>query len=215
MTAQIPEPATRPGLRERKKRRTRELIARAALELFDRQGFAATTIAQVAEAADVAPRTVSVYFPAKEELAFPDRAEQFAALAERMRRRPAEETAPEALRAWIAAQAPRMLEREGEHAIQHRVVAADEHLLAYKRRFFGEVQELMAEEIARDLGASAQDPEPNMAAAATVSMLALLDERHGAPADGDLAEWHDEAMHLIDRATVFVSAGIRALRARR
>ena len=61
-----------PGLRERKRVRTRITIARAALELFDRQGFQETTIPQIAEAADVSPRTVSAYFPHKEELAFPD-----------------------------------------------------------------------------------------------------------------------------------------------
>ncbi len=59
------------GLRERKRERTRKAIAEAALELFARQGFHDTTIPQIAEAADVSPRTVSGYFPAKEDLAFP------------------------------------------------------------------------------------------------------------------------------------------------
>src|SRR6478736_9838343 len=58
------------GLRERKKDRTRATITRGALELFARDGFHATTIPAIAEAADVSPRTVSTYFPSKEGIVF-------------------------------------------------------------------------------------------------------------------------------------------------
>ena len=61
---------TSSGLRERKKDRTRATITRVALELFARDGFHATTIPDIAEAADVAPRTVSTYFPSKEGIVF-------------------------------------------------------------------------------------------------------------------------------------------------
>ena len=47
------------GLRERKRVRTRRAIADGPLELFARQGFHATTIPQIADAAEVSPRTVS------------------------------------------------------------------------------------------------------------------------------------------------------------
>jgi AcrR family transcriptional regulator len=58
------------GLRERKKRQTREAIAAAAMELFSERGFDAVTVADVAEAADVSEKTVFNYFPTKEELVF-------------------------------------------------------------------------------------------------------------------------------------------------
>ena len=74
------------GLRERKRRRTRASICPAALELFDRHGFRATTLADIAHAADVSPRTVSGYFPTKEALAFPAADEEAEALAARLRR---------------------------------------------------------------------------------------------------------------------------------
>ncbi|MFC4949352.1 TetR/AcrR family transcriptional regulator [Pseudonocardia sp. GCM10023141] len=57
-----------PGLRERKKARTRELIQREALRLFREQGYPATTVEQIAEAAEVAASTVFRYFPTKEDL---------------------------------------------------------------------------------------------------------------------------------------------------
>lgn len=60
------------GLRERKKVQTRLAIRRAAFELFDTQGYANTTVDQIAEAADVSPRTLYRYFGVKEALLISD-----------------------------------------------------------------------------------------------------------------------------------------------
>jgi AcrR family transcriptional regulator len=61
------------GLRERKKRETRQQISDVATAMFAQRGFDAVTISQVAEAAGVAKMTVTNYFPRKEDLVF-DRA---------------------------------------------------------------------------------------------------------------------------------------------
>ena len=58
------------GLRERKKRETREAIAAAAMALFLEHGFDAVTVADVARAADVSEKTVFNYFATKEDLVF-------------------------------------------------------------------------------------------------------------------------------------------------
>jgi AcrR family transcriptional regulator len=58
------------GLREAKKRRTRETIAQAAADLFHERGFAAVTIDDVASAANVSRQTVFNYFPTKEQMLF-------------------------------------------------------------------------------------------------------------------------------------------------
>ncbi|MDZ4233922.1 MAG: TetR family transcriptional regulator, partial [Dietzia sp.] len=60
------------GLRERKKRRTREAVRLAAFELFQKNGYPNTTIEQIAEVADVSPRTFFRYFPNKAALLIPD-----------------------------------------------------------------------------------------------------------------------------------------------
>lgn len=61
-----------PGLRERKKLRTRETIRTEALKLFEANGYSATTVEQIAEAADVSPSTFFRYFTNKEALLIPD-----------------------------------------------------------------------------------------------------------------------------------------------
>ena len=55
------------GLRERKKQQTRQAIHRARHALFAERGFEATTIADIAAAADIAPRTFSSCFASNEE----------------------------------------------------------------------------------------------------------------------------------------------------
>ncbi|HEV3295288.1 MAG TPA: TetR family transcriptional regulator, partial [Streptosporangiaceae bacterium] len=58
------------GLRERKKLRTRQLIAETAMRLFVERGFDAVPVAAVARAAEVAEATVFNYFPTKEDLVY-------------------------------------------------------------------------------------------------------------------------------------------------
>src|SRR6188472_3928476 len=91
--------ATTEGLRERKKRQTREAIAQAAMRLFLARGFDAVTVADVARAADVSEKTVFNYFPAKEDLVLHGGEERRAALIEAIRSRPAGTSIVEPFRA--------------------------------------------------------------------------------------------------------------------
>ncbi|MFF1555910.1 TetR/AcrR family transcriptional regulator [Streptomyces sp. NPDC058279] len=96
-----PLPAA-PGLRETKKQETRRLISDHATRLFIARGFEQTTIAEIAAAARVAKKTVTNYFPRKEELAL-DRQEQFAtSLADAVAARHPGESALAALRRAFA-----------------------------------------------------------------------------------------------------------------
>src|SRR3954451_17034148 len=75
------------GLRERKKRQTRDAIAAAAITLFRARGFEAVTVAEVAAAADVSEKTVFNYFPTKEDLVFWNSDDKLAERADAIRDR--------------------------------------------------------------------------------------------------------------------------------
>lgn len=61
-----------PSLRDRKRRRTRQAIVDAAVELFQRYGYEGTTVADIAAAAEIGTRTFFSYFPSKEDVLFPE-----------------------------------------------------------------------------------------------------------------------------------------------
>ncbi|MFG1647961.1 TetR/AcrR family transcriptional regulator [Amycolatopsis sp. NPDC049252] len=86
------------GLRERKKRATRQLIADVASGLFIQRGFEEVTVAEVAEAAGVSKMTVFNYFPRKEDLFLDRHADRLADLVAAVRTRPAGVSAVSALR---------------------------------------------------------------------------------------------------------------------
>ncbi|MBL1099081.1 TetR/AcrR family transcriptional regulator [Streptomyces coffeae] len=90
---------TAPGLRERKKIKTRRAIRHAAYRLFSEQGYDATPVDRIAEAADVSPSTVFRYFPTKEDIVLTD--EYDAIIAAAIRERPLDEPPVAALRRVI------------------------------------------------------------------------------------------------------------------
>jgi AcrR family transcriptional regulator len=97
------EPPPPPGLRERKKAKTRDAIVEAAVRLFVAQGFEETTIEQIAAAAEVAPRTFFRYFPSKEDVVFQDQDVENAVIREVIaHRKPGEGDIDLFLRAFTA-----------------------------------------------------------------------------------------------------------------
>ncbi|MBO9533487.1 MAG: TetR family transcriptional regulator [Solirubrobacteraceae bacterium] len=210
------EPDAPLGLRERKKQQTRELIVSVALELFDRQGFAATTIPEIARAADVSPRTVSSYFPAKEDLAFPDADATFDRLEARLAMRERGETTAEALRDWIRTEMPRWERFEDRGRLQRRVHTANPELEAYGRRYMLRADGLIARAVAADLDVSPDDLVARMASSATLAIFHVMNV-HGKAEDEAVAAGEREAgsaadaLAVLDQALLFVSAGIRAL----
>ncbi|NUR63743.1 MAG: TetR family transcriptional regulator [Catenulispora sp.] len=95
-TALTPAPI---GLRERKKAQTRAAIQRHALHLFQRDGYHATTMEQIAAAAEVSPSTLYRYFPTKEDLVLQDDYDPVTAAA--FRAQPADLPVLEAFRAAV------------------------------------------------------------------------------------------------------------------
>src|SRR5579871_5414215 len=90
--------STMPGLRERKKQQTRETITRAALRLFAERGYDETTLADIAQAAQVAPRTIFAYFEGKEDILLCEEHNFLGALKEKLDERPPGTTTVDAIR---------------------------------------------------------------------------------------------------------------------
>jgi AcrR family transcriptional regulator len=200
-----------PGLRERKKQRTRETIARVALQLFSEHGFHETTIKQIADAADVAPRTVSAYFPMKEELVFSDSANAFDSLATSLATRERGQTVADALRDWI-----RGFIEADDHDLQRRrctraIVESDPALRTFERGLQERAEQIIATAVAVDLELEADDLLPRMVGAATIAALDSLG-REGKQSADTLPE---EGLAMVDDAMAFVGGGISALAVRR
>jgi AcrR family transcriptional regulator len=156
--------STELGLRERKKQRTRQLIADAARRLFAERGFEAVPVSEIAREADVSEATVFNYFPTKEDL-FYSRLEAFEGelLATIRARAPGEPvirafgrfvTTPRGL---LAARDPAQVEHL---AAITRVITESPALLAREQQIYAKYTDALAELLTTETGASAGDLEP-------------------------------------------------------
>lgn len=205
---------TKPSLRERKKAKTRQTIVRVALELFAKHGYCQTTIAQIAEAADVSPRTVSTYFPSKEDIVFDLSADTKDRLGDAIRNRPAEQDSMAALRAWLLNERE-LLDRDQDlHALQRLVIDREEPLAAHEQALMREFEQVLAEGLAVDLNLDPSDLQSRMAAAAAMAVFDLLHgEKSSNRAEGELPPV-EEQLEMLDQALAFITAGVAALRER-
>ncbi|UFS98664.1 TetR/AcrR family transcriptional regulator [Nocardia huaxiensis] len=161
------------ALRDRKRERTRRALYQAAVELFETRGYEATTVADIAAAAEVGTRTFFNYFASKEELLFPEPDERVSAAAQAIAtRRPGERPVEVLLRALRAAG-----DNPGDHlgdtlpariavvrAQVSRTVSAVSGRAAY-------AQQVAQQEIARHLRAAFPDELDEVGAAALVGAV--------------------------------------------
>ncbi|MFF5894643.1 TetR/AcrR family transcriptional regulator [Streptomyces argenteolus] len=155
------------GLRERKKRRTRQQLSDVATGLFLERGFDAVTIAEIAQAADVSVNTVYNYFPAKEDL-FLDRSSGIVdRLSRYVRGRDEGESAAEAvlreLRIQVEGVSPAVGLMEGYERFM-RVIEGADGLKARLWHIQQEVQLRLEETLREESGAGADDLTPVLVA---------------------------------------------------
>jgi AcrR family transcriptional regulator len=178
-----------PGLRERKKQRTRQLIAETARELFVERGFDRVTVADVARAADVSEATVFNYFPTKEDLVFQGMQVFESELLQVVRDRPAGESAAAAFGRFVT-QRRGLLAAEDEQTSHRlmgvtRMIAKSPALQARQREIFARYTASLAALLADETGAAPADIAPRVVATALVGLHAeLIGYVHRRLADG-------------------------------
>jgi AcrR family transcriptional regulator len=166
------------GLRERKKQRTRQLIAETARQLFTERGFDAVPVADVARAAEVSEATVFNYFPTKEDLVFQGMQAFEDQLLRAVRDRPAGEPAAAAF-VRFATQPRGFLAAQDEETARHLVgvssmIAESPALLARQREIFARYTASLAALLAEETGAGPLDITPRVVATALVGLHAEL-----------------------------------------
>jgi AcrR family transcriptional regulator len=194
------------GLRERKKQKTRETIINVALELFAAKGYEHTTIAEIAEAAEVSPRTIFAYFPSKEDILFCDMPEAYERLAGALRERPEGVTTLEVVREFLIAS----LNPDPTRLLRKRILASDETLQVSRRARFAPFEQLLVEAIAKDLDAAPDDIRPRIVAVAFGAAVSAVHDPAAPPET--LSPEH--AMALMDDVLEFVRGGLDVLRKR-
>ena len=196
----------RPGLRERKKQETRDTIARVALRLFVERGYEHTTLADIAEAANVSKRTIFSYFESKEDILFCDEPVFFAQMKQALEQRPPEQTTIDALRAFFGTIAS--LDETGK--LRKQIIASDESLRHSERARSGRFEELLVQSIAKDLGTDGNDIRPNLVAASMTAAFSNVRDRLEAQSGGPID--HEQAMAILDEVLDFIRGGLETMR---
>jgi AcrR family transcriptional regulator len=185
------------SLRDRKRDRTRRMIQAEALRLFAQQGFQATTIEQIAAAADLAPRTFFRYFPTKEEVVF--WADYQPTLAGFVATRPDHEPALEALRrgivdglaAFYGQDRERLLERI---RLAFRTPALHPRLRQQQAGWAAAVAQILAER----LGTRPEELEVRaLAAAVAAALFVAIEDWQAHDGQGDLGALLDRALDAV------------------
>jgi AcrR family transcriptional regulator len=181
------------GLRERKKQRTRQTIVDVGTRLFAEQGYQQTTLAQIAEGADVSTSTFFNYFATKVDIVFCLLDVVTDSARVRIAGRPEGEPAAEAIAAWLREELP-TVEQPYAEAIRRlpAIIASAPELRAEERLRYALLEDVLAAGFARDLGESADGIRSRVLAA--VALRGMLEawsawfEQHATDADFHLSE---------------------------
>jgi AcrR family transcriptional regulator len=198
---------TKLGLRERKKQQTRETIARVALELFAERGYDETTLAEIAEAADVSPRTIFSYFDSKEEILFCEESHSLDEVKAVLEQRPEGTTTVDAIRNLLSA----MPQPDNDAKLRKQVITSSPALQLKMRARVAELEPVLAASFAKDLGSEPDDIRAVLIAASATAAFAAVHDRLEAEAGGGEIS-HERAMAIVDEILEFLHGGLDRLR---
>lgn len=202
MTTKETPAAPEPSLRERKKLRTLQTIRREAYRLFAAQGYEATTVDQIADAAEVSPSTFFRYFPTKEDVVLKD--EYDPALVEALRARPPGEPIIESIRHALTDSLGQLLQADHDDLLlRTRLGFTDPALRARSWDEMQRSQDVVAALISERTGRDPDDLDVHCAAAALISVSTAV-VRHWVQRDGKA-----DLVALYDRQFALLAGGLR------
>jgi AcrR family transcriptional regulator len=161
-----------PGLRERKKQRTRRAIEAAALRLFEERGFEGTTIDDIAAAAEIAPRTFFHYFPSKEDVVLSDYAIRLDRIVAALGRTPGGEPPWQGLRAAFLSVAADYEDERDQLLRRFRIISENPSVAARSLQLQAAWEDAVAEAVAGWLDVDVrQTIEPRLLAGAALAAM--------------------------------------------
>lgn len=164
------------SLRERKKLKTRETIRREAFRLFDENGYANTTVEQIADAADVSPSTFFRYFPSKESVLLAD--DMDPVMMEALARQPADLSPVAAVRKAAEETFATMSDDqwEDERTRQRLIFSIPEIKAAHYDEYYRTIR-MLAAALSHRLGRDSNDFEVRVfAGALTGAIMSVVEE---------------------------------------
>lgn len=197
----------RPGLRERKKQQTRDAITSAALRLFAERGYDQTTLAEIAEAADVSPRTIFGYFEGKEDILLCEESDYLEVLKQKLDGRPPGTTTFDAIRDFFSSVGP----PDASAMLRKQIIAANPSLLMRMRARYAEVEPLLAESVAQDLDADPDDIRPRLVAASMMAGFSAVRDQLFKAASAGSPALREEGMRIFDQVLEFMRGGFETL----
>jgi AcrR family transcriptional regulator len=194
------------SLRERKKDRTRRTLQAEAVRLFTAKGFEATTIEEIAAAAEVAPRTFFRYFSSKEEVVF--WSEHQPMLAGHVAARPDDEPAGQALRHGLTNGLATFYDHDRDRLLERSKLACRTPALQpHWRQQQAHLAAGMAHILADRLGEHADDLEVRaIAAAIAAALFVAIEEWQAHDGQGNLRGLIDRAFDAVLAGPVSVTA---------
>ena len=187
-----------PGLRERKKQKTRWAIQEHALRLFAQQGYDATTVEQIAAAAEISPSTFFRYFKTKEDVVVEDEYDPMMVAA--MEAAPADLAPIPAIRHALRGAFSQIGADERRKVLERtKLILSVPALRARTLENLAATIDIMAEPMARRSGRDAKDFAVRAFAGACVgAWLAAIQEWIDSDGAKDLADLMDEALGALE-----------------
>lgn len=187
-----------PGLRERKKAKTRQAIQEAAYRLIREQGYENTTVDQIAAAAEISPATFFRYFPTKEDALLQDEYDPL--LIANWRKHLKDGVSPVSVCRRVIAETLGTLPAQDEELIRYRTKLLFEtpQLRARMWDNWIETQGMLNELIAEQLGTDVRDIRVRTTSGALIGAMIAMFEVWTAQPERSLAEVLDQALAIVE-----------------